>query len=319
MTTFACTACIDLGFQYRYPHFGYALAISLLWFGIEAFRPASTVSTRRSLLIFWGLALGTIWFVLCMVPMAWGGFTGIVAGILALKALLSAQTPKPRRKRAVLALVGLLLLAMSSAWTSSRLDHQIAWLGRLPTHGAENRLPSQAIRSAGDQAGQLLTQATELELARQISPNWIRIGALSREIARLNRPEMSVMTKVRDLALEYSESDDYLPSGLDTTLLACGEASTSHLTDGFALVADKKIEAQQDYPALILITALGFTDREEAIRWRDAHPLSTSDTRSLGAHRRMEALDQCWEALRKGPVAPELIQNQLDSFPPQVH
>lgn len=320
MTTLACTACIDLGFQYRFPFFGYALAISCILFGIEAFRPTPNVSPRRCLLIFWAFALATIWFTLCMIPMAWGGFTGVVTGVLALKALFSAQTSKPRRKMAVLALVGLALLAISSAWTSSRLVHHIEWLGRLPTHDAENRRPSQAIRSSGDQAGQLLTQATEHELARQTFPNWIRIGALSREIARLNRPEtLGIMTKVRDLALDYSESEDYLPAGLDTTLLACGEASSSHLTDDFTLVADKKLKAKQDYPALILITALGFTDREAAIRWREAHPLSVPDSHSLGALRRTEALDQFWEALQKGSVAPDVIQDQLDSFPPQVH
>ena len=316
---FACTACIDIQFQYHYPYFGSALLIALVWFGMDAWRTADDSTKLRRVLTFWGIVFATGWFTLCMIPLAWGGLMGIVTSIFTLIAVVRPQTPLFRRQLAGLCLVTLSLLAGFSAWTFSRIEHQIAWLGHLPTHGVENRQPVQYIRSAGRRGGTLLIQAAERELAEDRLPHWNRYAAFAREIGRLNRPDSAaVMSRFRDLATQACLEGEYNPLGTTTVILACGPASTGKIENEFSRQIEACLEKQNAYGALVFLTAWGLADREAAMAWRTQHEMQAMESAVSGWRHNDEAIHALWKELQNGPVTPEAIQHQLDQLTPAV-
>jgi hypothetical protein len=310
----ACTACIDINFEYRMPYGGWALLVALIWFGNNAFRTTDESPKARRVLIFVGLMLATVWFTLCMFPLAWGGLLGIATGISAIRSISSGRSPSSHKQFAGSVVALLLGLAGFSIWTSRQTEHQIAWLGRLPTHGAENIRPVRVLRSRGESAIPLLIQSAQQEVNHE-EGSWYHLGSLARELSRLPNPPCALMSQFRHRAVDLIEEDGFR-AGMPALILACGQANSCRMSDSFEPMITERLNKDDPGGALLFLTAWGLSDRGAALDWAAQHdltPLESSDSFSRNDDR---AIHELWNALKAGQVDSEVVQTHIDRMTP---
>lgn len=311
----ACTACIDINFEYRFPFGGWALLVALVWFGSNAIRTTDESPKTRRVLIFVGLLLSTAWFTLCMVPQAWGGILGIATGVSAIRSIINCQIPSSRKQLAGTVLVSLIGLLSFSLWTSKRAEHQIAWLGRLPTHSAENIRPVHFIRSRGEQIIPLLIRTAEHEINNPEQRNWYRLGSLARELSRLPAPPCAVVTQFRDRAFHLIQEDG-LRVDLPVAILACGQAASCDMSKSFEPMLAERLSNQDPSGALVLLTAWGLSDRNSALEWAAQHDLTALEASDSFLRNDDRAIHEIWRHLKAGPADSAFVQTQLDRMSP---
>ena len=310
----ACTACIDINFECLLPYGGWALLVAMTWFGNNAFRTTDESPKARRVLVFVGLLLATAWFTFCMFPLAWGGLLGIVTGISAIRSITNGKSTSSHKQFAGIVVSLLLGLTGFSIWTSRQTEHQIAWLGRLPTHGSENIRPVRVVRSRGEAAIPLLVQAAEQEANRK-SGSWYHLGSLARELSRLPSPPCAIMNQFRDRAVDLIEEDGFR-AGMPALILACGQADSCRMTDSFEPMITDRLNNDDPAGALVFLTAWGLSNRSAALAWAAQHDLTSLESSNSHSRNDDRAIHELWNALKAGPVDSEVVQTHLDRMTP---
>ncbi len=311
---FACTACIDIDFEYRFPFTIWVYPIVLCWFGSNVWRNTEESPKLRRVLIFIGILLATAWFDLCMIPLAWGGLLGLVTFISAVLAILRPTTGRTRKWLAGTVVILLLALAVLSIGTAKGVAHQIAWLGRLPTHSIENRLPVHKVRSQGNEMSRLLIQTAELEVSDHSVRSRNRMAALAREISRLPNPPCPVLLQYWDRAVE--ETNEGMAVGMSTVILACGQAAKCDLSESIEKQLIHSVSQEDDYATLVFLTALGLQDRDAALEWAGRHDMPPIESAHSYSRQEDAALHELWAGVKSGNLTPANIQAQLDRLTP---
>lgn len=310
----ACTACIDINFEYRWPYSGWALIIALFWFGNDAIRKTDESSKACRVLVFIGLLLATAWFALCMFPLAWGGLLGIVTGISAIRSITDGKSPSSHKQFAGVVVTLLLGLAFLSIWTSRQIEHQIAWLGRLPTHGAENIRPVRIVRSRGEAAVTLLIQSAQREVNRE-GESWYHLGSLARELSRLPNPPCAILDQFRDRAVALIHEDGVRP-GMPVIILACGQANSCGSYNSFDPVVIERLTSDDPAVALLFLTAWALRDRRAALDWASQHDLPLLESRHSFLQNDDRVIHELWNALKVGQVDSDVVQLHIDRMSP---
>lgn len=313
---FACTACIDINFEYRFPYGGWAILVALVWFGSNAIRTTDESPKAKRILILIGLLLATAWFTLCMVPQAWGGLLGAVTGASAIRAIVDARSSSARKRVAGIVIVALLGLLSFSLWTSKRTEHQIAWLGRLPTHGAENIRPVHFIRSRGAEIAPELIRTAEQEINNLQQKNWYHLGSLARELGRMPDPPCAIIGQFRDRAIQLIQEEDGFSVGLPVAILACGQVASCTASSSFEPLIRERLSNKDPSRALLLLTAWGLSDRDSALEWAAQQDLSSLESSDSFLRNDGRAIHELWKHLKAGRVDPVFVQKQLDRMTP---
>lgn len=312
----ACTACIDIQFLYRFPHAWAAIIVVLIWFGVDAWRTTAESFKTRRVLTFWGIVLSMVWFTFCMMPVAWGSLLGAVTGFIALNSTLRKEVAANRRYFSAICFVALSLIAGLSVWKASRIEHQIAWIGKLPTHSYENQHQVRFIRAGGEQAEAIVRQAAQQRLADNAHSSWYGLGSLAREISRIDAPQTcQLMTMFYDRLIQDLAKNEYLSAGQPAAILACGQSACPSVAGRFGEQAEIRLDKQDFYGTLIFLTALGLANRDAAIQWRDSHDMAWLDNTN-GSRREDRTLHSIWAEIQTGTVDKARLQKRIDTFTP---